>query len=45
MGKIEKLISKKRACEDLYRKTGKKIYLQEARAYEDLIEKERRKEK
>ena len=43
MSKIDKLIKKKRACEDLYRKTGKKIYLQEARAYEDLIEKERRK--
>jgi len=41
--KIDKMMKKKWACEDLYNKTGKKIYLQEARAYEELIEKERRK--
>jgi len=40
---IKRLTAEKRACEKMFEKTGNKKWLLQARAFEELIEKERSK--
>ena len=41
--KIEDLGVQKKACEEMFEKTGNKKWLQQVRAFEELIEEERNK--